>query len=322
MLATARHRHPGAQVARRPLAVRARRRRRGPRRGLVDGPPAGAREVPVPASYNDIFPDAEVHDHVGDVVVSRPRSGSRRGGPGERIVLRFGSATHRAVVWVERHAGRRARGRLHAVRGRRHRRRRAGRRASDHRRRQQRAQLAVDPAGLRRGDAGRAPAAPALRLLQLRRAAPDGLAVHHAAGLRERRHRRHRSGRARPAPSATRSRPAAPRASRCASCCETPTGAEVARATGGSGELTVEDVHPWRPGEGYLYELDVELWGDGRRPVDAYPLPVGHPHRGGRRHALPDQRRAVLLPRLRQARGQRGARQGPRRRRSWSTTSR
>jgi beta-glucuronidase len=52
-------------------------------------------------------------------------------------------------------------------------------------------------------------------------------------------------------------------------------GTEVERATGGSGELTVEDVHPWRPGEGYLYELSVELWGDGDAPVDVYPLPVG-----------------------------------------------
>ena len=45
----------------------------------------------------------------------------RAAGPGERIVLRFDAATHRAVVWVDDDAGRRARGRLHAVRGRRHR---------------------------------------------------------------------------------------------------------------------------------------------------------------------------------------------------------
>ena len=52
-------------------------------------------------------------------------------------------------------------------------------------------------------------------------------------------------------------------------------GAPVARATGADGELTVADVHPWRPGEGYLYELGVELSGDGDAPVDAYALPVG-----------------------------------------------
>jgi beta-glucuronidase len=52
-------------------------------------------------------------------------------------------------------------------------------------------------------------------------------------------------------------------------------GAEVARGTGHSGELVVENVHPWRPGEGYLYELTAELWDGGDGPVDAYPLAVG-----------------------------------------------
>ena len=55
--------------------------------------------MPVPASYNDGFPEPEVHDHVGDVwyetLVRVPARWA-----GERIVLRFGSATHRAVVWV------------------------------------------------------------------------------------------------------------------------------------------------------------------------------------------------------------------------------
>jgi beta-glucuronidase len=52
-------------------------------------------------------------------------------------------------------------------------------------------------------------------------------------------------------------------------------GAVVARATGHTGTLAVENVHPWRPGEGYLYRLTVELWGDGNGPVDVYPLAVG-----------------------------------------------
>jgi beta-glucuronidase len=52
-------------------------------------------------------------------------------------------------------------------------------------------------------------------------------------------------------------------------------GAEVARGSGSSGELAVENVHPWRPGEGYLYELAVELWGDADVPIDVYELPVG-----------------------------------------------
>ncbi len=55
--------------------------------------------MPVPASYNDLLADAAVRDHVGDAwyqtTVRVPR-----GWAGERVVLRFDSATHRAVVWV------------------------------------------------------------------------------------------------------------------------------------------------------------------------------------------------------------------------------
>ncbi|MDQ8702555.1 beta-glucuronidase [Streptomyces sp. LHD-70] len=58
-----------------------------------------SREMPVPASYNDIVPDLAVRDHVGDAwyqtTVRVPK-----GWAGDRVVLRFDSATHRAVVWV------------------------------------------------------------------------------------------------------------------------------------------------------------------------------------------------------------------------------
>lgn len=61
---------------------------------------AGAREIPVPASYNDVFADVATRDHVGDAwyqtTVRVPR-----GWAGQRVVLRFDAATHRAVVWVE-----------------------------------------------------------------------------------------------------------------------------------------------------------------------------------------------------------------------------
>lgn len=52
-------------------------------------------------------------------------------------------------------------------------------------------------------------------------------------------------------------------------------GTEVARAKGKTGTLTVEDVHPWRPGEGYLYRLDVELLNTDGAPTDRYSLDVG-----------------------------------------------
>src|SRR3954452_16028155 len=71
----------------------------GRRDGRWRGPLAATREVPVPASYNDIFPGADVHDHVGDAwyqtLVRVPARWT-----GERLVLRFGSATHRAVASV------------------------------------------------------------------------------------------------------------------------------------------------------------------------------------------------------------------------------
>jgi beta-glucuronidase len=59
-----------------------------------------AREMAVPASFNDIAADPAVRDYFGDVwyqtTVRVPR-----GWDGQRIVLHFESATHRATVWVD-----------------------------------------------------------------------------------------------------------------------------------------------------------------------------------------------------------------------------
>jgi len=61
---------------------------------------AEAREIAVPASYNDLYADAATRDHVGDAwyqtEVFVPRAWA-----GERIVLRFDAATHHAVVWLD-----------------------------------------------------------------------------------------------------------------------------------------------------------------------------------------------------------------------------
>ena len=55
--------------------------------------------MPVPASFNDVTADPAVRDHVGDVwyqtMVRVPR-----GWDGQRVVLHFESATHRATAWV------------------------------------------------------------------------------------------------------------------------------------------------------------------------------------------------------------------------------
>jgi beta-glucuronidase len=63
------------------------------------GPLGNAREMAVPASFNDITADPAVRDYFGDLwyqtTVRVPR-----GWAGQRIVLRFESATHRATVWV------------------------------------------------------------------------------------------------------------------------------------------------------------------------------------------------------------------------------
>jgi beta-glucuronidase len=61
-------------------------------------PLADTREMAVPASFNDITADPAVRDYFGDVwyqtTVRVPR-----GWAGQRIVLHFESATHRATVW-------------------------------------------------------------------------------------------------------------------------------------------------------------------------------------------------------------------------------
>ncbi|MCK6211197.1 beta-glucuronidase [Georgenia sp. EYE_87] len=71
----------------------------GRRAGWYRGPLPGTQLMAVPASFNDVVADAAVRDYFGDLwyqtVVRVPR-----GWAGERIVLNFESATHRAVVWV------------------------------------------------------------------------------------------------------------------------------------------------------------------------------------------------------------------------------
>jgi beta-glucuronidase len=63
------------------------------------GPLTSAREMAVPASFNDIAADAAVRDYFGDIWYQRT-VWLPRGWEGQRIVLHFESATHRATVWV------------------------------------------------------------------------------------------------------------------------------------------------------------------------------------------------------------------------------
>ena len=54
----------------------------------------------VPASFNDLVTDAGTREFFGDIWYQR-RVRIPRGWSGERIVLTFESATHRATVWVD-----------------------------------------------------------------------------------------------------------------------------------------------------------------------------------------------------------------------------
>jgi beta-glucuronidase len=60
---------------------------------------AGTREAPVPASYNDLFVDPAVRDHVGWVWYQR-QVRVPRGWSGERVFVRVDAATHEGSVYV------------------------------------------------------------------------------------------------------------------------------------------------------------------------------------------------------------------------------
>ena len=61
---------------------------------------AHVRDIAVPASYNDLFPDAAIRDHVGDVWYQTEIRASAAWLE-QRVVLRFDAATHRATVWLD-----------------------------------------------------------------------------------------------------------------------------------------------------------------------------------------------------------------------------
>ena len=62
-------------------------------------PLTGCIEMPVPASYNDITTDKKLRNHVGWVWYEREFA-IPRDWMNSRMVLRFGSVTHHAVVYI------------------------------------------------------------------------------------------------------------------------------------------------------------------------------------------------------------------------------
>ncbi|HJA64993.1 MAG TPA: beta-glucuronidase [Candidatus Mediterraneibacter cottocaccae] len=56
--------------------------------------------MPVPSAYNEIYPGREFADHVGDMVYQRSFMVTKEMMTHNRLTLRFGSAAHRADVWL------------------------------------------------------------------------------------------------------------------------------------------------------------------------------------------------------------------------------
>ncbi len=233
----------------------------------------GAVEIPVPASFNDIFAAAEVRDHVGDVWYQTVARIPERWGGG-RTVLRFDAATHSAVVWVGETQAMEHEGgytpfeaditdlvepgaevRITAV---------VSNVLTWHtippgyvmetaggRRRQQVFHDFFNYAGLHR----------TVWLYRTPTTFVEDVTV--TTGL---------DGSTGTVGYEVETGGGAAEVTVALRDAE---GGEVARATGAVGELMVEAVRPWQPGEGYLYDLTVELRADGGALVDTYSLPVG-----------------------------------------------
>jgi beta-glucuronidase len=241
--------------------------------GWWQAPLVDAREMPVPASYNDIVPDVAVRDHVGDAwyqtTVRVPR-----GWQEQRIVLRFDAATHRAVVWVDdvevvQHEGGYT-------------------------------PFEVDVSEqVNPGSEVRITAVVNNELTW--RSVPPGIVEDTPAGRRQRYYHDffNYAGLHRPvwlyATPRTYIRDVTVVTGLLGSTgtvdvrvdvagdaehevrltLRDADGVEVVTATGAGSLLTIDDAHPWRPGEGYLYDLTVEVAAAEGAVLDVYELPVG-----------------------------------------------
>jgi beta-glucuronidase len=245
---------------------------RGRHEGWWKQPLAASREVPVPASYNDVFADADTHDHVGDAWYQTVARVPERW-LGQRIVLRFGAATHRAVVWVDE------------------------RQVAEHEGGY--TPFEADITAIVEPGAEIRITAVVDNVLSWQ-SIPPGYVEETPDGRRQRYFHDffnyaglHRSVWLYTTPPSYvddvtvatgldgstgtvryKVETAGPAADVGVTLFDAG-GSVVARATGALGDLTVENVHPWRPGEGYLYELAVELRGPDATPLDVYGLPVG-----------------------------------------------
>jgi beta-glucuronidase len=232
-----------------------------------------AHEMPVPASFNDVTADPAVRDHVGDVwyqtTVRVPR-----GWYGQRIVLHFESATHRATAWVNDTEVVSHEGGYTPFEAE----------VTDHVRAGDEARITVvvnntlsfqtippgvvedtpdgkrqryfhdffNYAGLHR---------PVWLYATGRARLTDLIVVTGLAGANGTIEYRTEAEDADGAEVRVVLRDAA--------------GVKVATGSGPSGTLTVENVHPWAPGDGYLYDLEIQLVDDAGELLDSYHQSVG-----------------------------------------------
>ena len=235
------------------------------------GPLADAGEMAVPASFNDIAADPAVRDYFGDVwyqtVVRVPR-----GWDGRRIVLHFESATHRATVWVGdvevvSHEGGYTPFAADIT---------AHVRAGEPARITVVVNNTLSFQSIPPGVIEDTPAGPRQRYwhdffnyagihrsVWLYQTDPIHLTditvvtgLDGADGIVE-----YATGSSATAATRVVLRDAA--------------GRQVAEGTGASGTLTVPNVHRWAPGDGYLYDLEVQLADDGGAVLDSYHQSVG-----------------------------------------------
>jgi beta-glucuronidase len=230
-----------------------------------------AREMAVPASFNDIVTDPGVRDYFGDVwyqtTVRVPR-----GWDGRRIVLHFESATHRATVWagdaeVVSHEG----GYTPFAAD-----------ITDHVRAGEPVRLTV-----------------VVNNTLSFQSIPPGVIEDTVAGKRQRYwhdffnyagiHRSVWLSATAPAhltdirvvTGLDGGTGTIEYATECTGAAATRVvlrdagGRQVAAGDGASGILTVQDVHPWAPGDGYLYDFEVQLVDDAATVVDNYHQSVG-----------------------------------------------
>ena len=276
----------------------------------------------MPASYNDLLADPRVRDHVGDVWYQTDGPRAPRAGPGERVVLRFdvGHPPGRRSGWATQEVVRHEGGYtpfeadVTAVRP-------PGRGRADHRlRRQPLTWQSIPPGIVEQTPAGRRQRTSTTSSTTPGCTARCGSPAHPRPGSR--------TSRSSPASTARtgtveyRVEPSGGRRLGVRVVLRDADGAPVATGTGAAGVLTVPDVHPWAPGDGYLYDLRGRARRPGGRARRQLHQRVGVRTVEVRGTAVPDQRRAVPLHRLRHARGPRRSAARATTTRSWSTTSR